>query len=747
MVDRGVDDAQAIHDSLSAIQDRTYAAGSEGREDFQDMSDALYQHTIAISNSLDDLRAEVDKFSNEVGDQLQEALDQTDTLLNRLGELAKQTDSGLGQSIHAMESTVTQIRTQLQTIQAHRQAMIQELDALKQYVGEVAALIVAGKYQEALQVPFPTLELVSHVDAILRALEEGSRLVTQLPGQWKDIYWDTSAQLNQTGEKIQKAQDRLYQAMTSLNQAWGKVSDATRDDLDVVSREGDQVRDLLKRYTDTLGDKAQSAVDDIDRELTTIQDRVDGMTRSVQADNDALHATSQSILDQMDEVRQAILNLGEEPELTVTDLTDEVDAGPGLIKGCTASGKVEGDSNVGGIVGTVSPELGDDPEATFDLGDVKLTSDVYATLRAVVRECRFDGAVTVKNECGGGVAGRCEAGAILDCVARGSVETGEDYCGGIAGRTRGKVIRCAALIDLTGQSWVGGVAGLGQDIADCRTMVQANGDGECQGAIAGQAEGTLAGNRYLMEDLAGLDGVDYEETAQGLDFAAFAQLDYIPADFLTFSYRFEVNGQIVAEIPFAYGEDLDLSQVPQAPQQDGQYGQWPQFPTQNLRRSLILQAQFSSPTSTLADQEGVAQLLVEGTFAPDASLTVSQETLPDQRVDDCIPRSAWSYTVTGSQSDTLTVRLRVDGVKRPVVAVYQDGGWTRVDGTLDGSYLVFPGAPQGRILLMEEPMPVMWIVVSVVGGVAVLYLIVRIVRRGKHPFSKAESNGAKLGGN
>lgn len=213
----------------------------------------------------------------------------------------------------------------------------------------------------------------------------------------------------------------------------------------------------------------------------------------------------------------------------------------------------------------MSPELGDDPEATFDLGDVELMSDVYATLRAVIRACRFDGTVTAKNECAGGVAGRCEAGAILDCAARGNVETEGDYCGGIAGRTRGKVERCAALVDLTAQSWLGGVAGLAQDITDCRTMVRADSDGECQGAIAGQADGTLSGNRYLLEDLAGLDGVDYEGTAQGLDFAAFSQLSYIPADFLTLSYRFEVDGKTVAEIPFSYGEDLDLSQVPGPP--------------------------------------------------------------------------------------------------------------------------------------------------------------------------------------
>lgn len=722
MVTRGVDDAQAIHDSLSAIQDRTHAAGTEGRDDFQAMSDQLYQHTNAISGSLDALRDALDQFSDESNTQIQEALDQSDKLLNLLDDLMSQADSGLGQSIQVMENTVSGVREQLELISAHRQAMSQELDALKQYVADVARLVADQQYDQALQLPFPSTDLKGHLNAITGAMEQAARLAAKLPGEWADIYHNTSAGLDHTSADIDRAQQALYNALTALNEAWNRVSNAAQGDLDRVSQRANQIRDLLKTYTDTLGDKAQSAVDDIDRELTAIQDRVNGMTQAAGADNDALHATSQSILDQMEAVRQAISGLGKEPELTVTDLTDEIDQGPGLVKGCTVSGTVEGDSNVGGIVGTVSTELGDDPEATFDLSDMKLMSDVYATLRAVVRDCRFDGAVTVKNECGGGVAGRCEAGAILDCAARGTVETGGDYCGGIAGRTKGKVLRCAALTDLTGQSWLGGVAGLGQDITDCRTMVRADSDGEYQGAIAGQAEGTLTGNRYLMEDLAGLDGVDYADTAQGLDFDSFSQLSYIPADFLTFSYRFEVNGQTVAEIPFAYGDDLDVSQVPQAPQQDGEYGQWPQFPTENLRRSMVLSVQFTAPTSTLADQNGVAQLLVEGTFSPNASLTVQEASLPDQGVDGYTSRSAWSYTVTGSQSDTLTVRLRAEGVKNPAAAVYQDGSWQRVDSTLDGSYLVFQAPAQGQVLLLEQQQLPLLAVGLIGGGVIVLLL-------------------------
>lgn len=722
MVSRGVDDAQAIHDSLSAIQDRTHAAGTEGRDDFKAMSDQLYQHTTAISGSLDSLRDDLDQFSEEAGDQFQEALDQTDTLLSKLEKLASQADSGLGKAIRALEDTISGIRDQLQIIRIHRQAMAEELDNVKQYVSDVARLIAAGQFEQALQLPFPSLDLTGHVQAIAGALKEIPRLAAKLPGQWSDIHDQTSQALGQTGQDIDRALNALYEALTALNQAGDHFSSDLQEDLDAVNQKADAIRDLLKTYTDTLGDKAQSALDDIDGELSAIQDRVDSMTQAAGADNDALHATSQAIFDDMEAVRQAISGLGKEPELTVTDLTDEIDQGPGLIKGCTVSGTVQGDTNVGGIVGTVSTELGDDPEATFDLGDLKLMSDVYATLRAVVRDCRFDGHVTVKNECGGGVAGRCEAGAIVDCAARGTVETGGNYCGGIAGRTRGKVIRCAALTDLTGQSWLGGVAGLGQDITDCRTMVRADSDGEYQGAIAGQAEGTLTGNRYLMEDLAGLDGVDYAQTAQGLDFDVFSQLDYIPADFLTFSYRFEVNGQTVAEIPFQYGDDLDTSLMPEAPKQGEEYGQWPQFPTQDLRRSMVLSVQFTTPTSTLADQDGVAQLLVEGTFSPDASLTVDQEELPDQKVEGYTSRSAWSYTVTGSQSDTITVRLRAEGVAKPAAAVYQDGSWQRVDSTLDGSYLVFQAPTQGQVLLLEEQQLPLLTVGLIGGGTIVLLL-------------------------
>ena len=433
-----------------------------------------------------------------------------------------------------------------------------------------------------------------------------------------------------------------------------------------MSQGAEQIRSLLKSYSDDLSGKLDDAAQDIDDQLTVIQDQVESMNQALGEDNSDLHATSKRMLQALDDMRAAIADLDQKPELTITDLTEEVTQGPGLIQNCTASGKVEGDSNVGGIVGTVSSEVGDDPESTFHLEDTQLLADTYATLRAVVSQCRFDGDVSAKNDCAGGVVGRAEVGSVLDSAARGTVTAGTDYCGGIAGRTQGKLIRCAALTDLSGDSWLGGIAGLGKDLTDCRAMVRADSEGEYQGAIAGQAEGTLSGNRYLMEELAGVDGVDLANEAQGLSFQEFSQLSGIPQDFLTFSYRFVVNGQTVAEIPFQYGGDLDQSLIPQAPQQDGQYGQWPQFPTQGLTRSLVLEAQFQQPTATLSSGGEFPDLLAQGVFSPEAELTASETDLPDSTPKGFQGQCAWNYTLSGSQEDTVTLRLRVrEGAEAP----------------------------------------------------------------------------------
>lgn len=730
---RGVADAQVIEDAMGQIQDRTHDAGTEGHQDFQAMSDQLYGYSQDISDALDRLHQNADDFQSTVDDDLDTLLKETDNFRVALDHMLSGADSGLSQAIEALDDTANDIHRQGITIQNALTRMEQEAQNLQYYLQQVAQLVASGDFLGALELPFPSLDPRGHLSDIGDATAAIFRLANELTGQWKDISDETSDRLGEAKTQANQAADALYDAADHLLSAADRFSGQVSSDVDAVGTGSDQIRDLLKDYSDTLGDKAQSAADDIDAQLTIIRDQVDQMTQAAGTDNDALNATANQIIGSLDQVRQAIYDLGQEPELTVSDLAEEVTEGPGLVRGCTVSAVVEGDSNTGGIVGTVSTELGSDPEETFSLEDMELLTDVYATLRAVVRDCRFDGSVTVMNDCAGGIAGRCEAGAILDCAARGTVETGTDYCGGIAGRTKGAVTRCASLVDLTGGSWLGGITGLGGDLTDCRAMVRCDSDGEALGAITGERDGALTGNRYLLEDLPGLDGVDVAGEAQGLDFDAFAQLDYIPADFLTFSYRFVVDGQTVAELPFSYGDDLDLSLVPQAPEKDGQFGVWPDYPTQDLRRSMVLEASFSAPVTTLASGESIPVLLAQGTFSPDAALTVETIDLPDNVPSGYAPVAAYAYTVTGCEGSTVTLRLRAQDADRPAAAVLTDGVWCLAEAQTDGSYLVLEGPAEGQVLLLDHtsPGPQGWVLALGVGAAALVLLLLLKIRQRK----------------
>ncbi|OUN06311.1 hypothetical protein [Flavonifractor sp. An91] len=732
MVGQGVEDAQVIHEAVGQIRDRAQQAGDQGLTDYSDMTDQLDSHAAALGDALDGLRGHVDTFSNEAGDDLDDLLDGTAQLRRSLSKMLDSADSALVEGVKALDDAAEGIEKQANTIRTHLQAMSRELDSLGSYLTQVTDCLKKLDLKGALAVPFPSVDPAGHLSAISKALGKLPGLVSDLTGRWETLSHDTSKEMEEARKDADQAAKAIHSAASHLVGAGSALSKDSKKDLDAVSNEASAIRTLLKDYSDQLGEQTQAAADDIGDQLDVIEHRVDQMTQAAGADNTALHASAQRVIGALDQVRQAIYDMGREPKLTTQDLSGDITEGPGLVMACTAACTVEGDSNVGGIVGAVGAEVGDDPEATFDMEDIKLLSDVYATLRAAVRQCRFDGAVTVRNDCGGGIAGRCTTGSILDCAARGTVETGTDYCGGIAGRTGGSVIRCAALVDLDGGSWLGGIAGLGGTLTDCRAMVRAQGDGEYQGAIAGQSDDPLTGNRYLLEELAGLDGVDVAGQAEGLEFDAFSVLSGIPEDFLTFSYRFVADGKTVAEIPFAYGDDLDQSLVPEPPARDGEYGVWPDFPVKGLTRSMVLEAQFTQPTATLSSGGEHPALLVEGTFEPGAGLKAEGLTeLPDLSGYRSV--EGWSYTVEGSQGDTVTLRLRAADADHPAAAILQsDGSWQVVKASQDGSYLVFDGPVSGQVVLLDRTTPnVLPVVLLCCAGAAVLLIAALAIHRRK----------------
>ena len=716
-----VDDVQIIHDALAEIQEQAHSAGSESLENVQELSDQLHIHTTAISDAITQGRTVMDAFHSTAHQDFEDLLDASDMFSDALHAMADQLDEGLRDTLHAADSASSDIHRQVQSIQSAINQMDWELTELHNYVETVISLLNSGDLLGALTTPLPDMNPRGNLNAIGTALVNIGSSLDTLTSQWSTIYNHTSDQMEQEREQAQQAAEQIRNTAGHLNDAAYAMTQSLSSVTEQLQTNYDAIRELVKTHTDSLNQTAQETGDAINDQLDILSDQVQQMTDKAATDNDLLHETTTALLDQMDQVRQAIYDMVREPELTVEELTN-ITEGPGLLSGCTVTGDVYGDSNTGGLVGVVSTELGDDPEATFSMEDMELLSDVYATLRAVIRDSRFDGTVTVRNDCGGGIVGRSESGAIVNCVARGTVETGTDYCGGIAGRTEGIVSNCAALVDLTGGSWVGGITGLGADISGCRAMVRDKGDGEYRGAIAGQSDGELTDNRYLMEDLPGLDGVDYADRAEGLDFASFSQLSGVPADFLTFSYRYVVDGETIAEIPFSYGGDLDESKIPTVPQHDGVYGQWPECPTEQLTRSMVLEAQFTAPTTALSSGGAIPALLVQGDFGPDVSLRVTEEPLdgaPTGAV------AAYGYTIENFSGDAVTLRLRAADCSHPTVYLWQDGQWQPVDTETDGSYLLCTAPANGKILLTDNP-PV-WPIPAAIGGVVVIAAVVLLL--------------------
>ena len=702
MTGQGLEDMLVIQNAVSAIQNRTYESGTQGLEDFQTMSHQLDESVRQITRALDHTNDWLTHWNDLSQQDLDLILSTTEELRSCLNSWMDELDDGSRQAISQLSDTTSQIYNQAKTIQSAIHQMAQELESLRQYADTVTHALASGDILGALSTPFPSLNPKGHLQQIGSSLLTCTKLLETLTSQFENIYKQTSNQMNTHREQANEAADQLNRTLSHFIDSTHTLIEQSTTDFDIIHTHCSNIEVLLRDYTDLVAEQAQSTADDIDAQFTIIQDQLNEMNAAATQDNATIRTTTSAIMTSMDKVRQSIYDLKKKPELTISYVRDITD-GNGLILSCTSSGTINGDNNLGGIVGTIAPELGDDPEATFSMDELELLSDAVATLRAVVRDCRFDGTVSARNDSAGGIVGWSEVGTLISCISRGTIETGTDYCGGIVGRTKGLVEQCASLVQLSGESWIGGIAGLGQDITGCGAMVQGGGSGEYCGAIAGQATGTLSDNYYLKEHLAGVDGVDYSYQAQGLEFSSFSKLERIPSDFLEFSYRFLINGTVIAEIPFSYGGSIPSTALPSAPERNGQYGQWGTFPTERLTRSLDIEATFQMPTSTLSSGGEHPILLAQGSFPPDAAVQISPAAVPDLSIQtSATPVCAWNYQISNSSEDTVTLRLSTKGAANPVVYCLLDGTWSEMQGELDGSYYVFSAPSQGQLVLLSQ---------------------------------------------
>lgn len=531
-------------------------------------------------------------------------------------------------------------------------------------------------------------------------------------------------------------------------------SAAISGQLTILEGQINDVKDAANRLlpgADTLPDPDSiiAAGNDLGSSLTHMQATAQTLASYAESGAQTLFSDLSAISDQLDAIEQT-LNGGEEniqsEVADISDLDTEEDTS-GKVSLCTNTGAVQGDRNIGGIVGIINFENDLDPESDIDiLGELSLNQT--CDIRAVVRNCRSDATITGKKQNTGGIAGAMYLGLTRDCSVSGSVsaEAGS-YTGGIAGIAVGGFIRsCFVKAPVTGSYCVGGIAGSAVVVTDCRSLTHLTGT-EAMGAVLGTAQELtqVTGNYYmtLEQDPGAIDGISYTGIGEPLEMEAFLALEALPEFFKTTTVTFRFADGTETRLTVALGASPTAEQIPVLPKQDGAVETWICSEGQTLDNILfdtVFEASYTALPqvlqSSVTRKNGLPLLLAQGSFPIGSVLTIEKGENKD-----CI--ECWCFAVT--EGSTLT-KLRLllpesyEGKDLTVQLCDSKGNWRTVSATEDGSYLVF-SVSDGDIALRLQEAPtnyVLWIVLAITAVILITGCVVLIVVLRRRKIKKAE---------
>ena len=524
----------------------------------------------------------------------------------------------------------------------------------------------------------------------LQGLQDASQRLNEAVGALQDALGELGGLSGRLGEAVRQLGDaaglavpmgrELERAFSILRQV---AADLAENGPTQLSPLGENVREAGRGLFDSMADLSQELKD----LHGTISEAGDRLSADLRAISRQFNTVLSLLLDALSDTRDGIENA---PRDLLEDTSgQDIDTTLcGKVENCRNEGAVDGDRNVGGAVGAMSIEYDPDPE-----GDLELSLGGTYETKAVLLNCINQGSVTAKKDCAGGLAGRMDLGAVLGCENYGSIESsGGGYVGGVVGLSEAVVRNSCAKCRLSGVSDVGGIAGWAAQLRNCYAIATILEGAERLGAIAGSGDPEDIQDCFFVNTgAAGIDGVSYAGSAEPIGFESLRQVPGLPTGLTAFTLTLLAEGEVVQEIPFAYGEDLRGIRLPAVPEREGFYGAWPDFDVSGRRSDLILEAIYT-PWVTLVASEArggkLALALAEGTFTEETTLQVfnSAQTPPGgEGLTD-----VWEVSLVNAgaaEPGEVSLRLLNRSGGKAGVWQYTDGGWNRVETRVNGSYL------------------------------------------------------------
>ena len=554
---------------------------------------------------------------------------------------------------------------------------------------------------------------------------------------------------NLAGQAFSTIQDGNSDMGVQVDDLYNSLVDA-KDALDTLLPNGDDPYPPDRDTIDAAINNANSSLAAAGSSLYAIMDSVNDTA-------DSLSRIMRSIAGQISAMSATVGNASQNLGGTIEDISDRDTAEilSGKVEKCTNSGAVLGDLNAGGVVGAIAYENRLDPENDLQIGgDNSMNFDTQ--LRAVILGCENSGSVTAKRQNVGGIVGWMALGLTKDCLSTGSIDAEDaNYVGGVAGRSDGYVRRCSAKSAITGNAYVGGIAGEGLTVTDCRSMVQLTGS-EKTGAILGlkgehsgflksesddtdeTEEDTVTGNYYLTvgSDIGAIDGISYADSAQPLEHDDFVELEGLDPIFKVISVRFVYDDGMMHTVTLAPGEALSPDSIPKLPEKAGYVGRWDGLADADLSDirfdvsfPAVYTAEWETVQSEPLGESKLPTLLAQGQFSDNTPIQLTQMTKgPAPGVHDKF-LEGYAFTLPTGTADTLRYLPETEQKNVRLMVKGADGSWREVSHSQDGSYLVFAieDGDESFCLIGSMKKSVSRLPIIGAGGAAMVVLLVVIL--------------------
>ncbi len=713
-INEGLDRLHLISRQLAYVVDELKLASDNTTEAFADLKlgfDELSNASQSLTNGMKDIQ---DAFSD-----LEAASEDADKAMDNISVGLNKIQTAVKPSAQYTEG-VALVNTGFQDLEVAIGSMNEAISIITDYYNANATLIgldyspvfnKLSEMQTGLDTAVPNLR--KGFNLLFKELEEDLTLINEgmiffeaatndLKAMSEDLD-DARDELNDSAKDFEKATQATTKAMDHFSDGMDQMESASEhisSSINYMSMiiEGQNNNPAL--VFPTLSDYVKEDSDSLFKTLNLITDALTKLNKSAKNGSSQLVSNLEVINDQYkviaEIIRDGLGSLSYNDKALFQDVSDENLDGEdeelitsGYLSNCYNEGQINGDVDVGGIAGAMAIEYDFDPEDDIVKKGNNTFNFKYQT-KAVLYSSTNIGEIISKKNYAGGIVGRMDLGLLNTSENYSTVKsTDGQYVGGIAGFSDSVIRSVYSKSELSGKDYIGGIAGSGHDIYDSYAIVNILDSNEYVGAIAGDITGELSNNKFVQSKWHGVDGISYDNQTKPLSFEAFIE-NNLPDGFSSFVLTYKVEGETVAEIPFNYGDSLDMSLVPSIPSKEGHYSEWPSYDYENLVFSHTFEAAYTPLIQVLSSGDEIKpQLLVEGVFDPEIKLRMNPTTSYRPKVGELFINE-WRVAIDQTSTDAYKYRY-LKPETDDIVKFYQsiEGRWIEVKTEEDGSYITF----------------------------------------------------------